>query len=533
MSAVRRLWRRVEPHVGTRRAGVLLAALALLAFWLQALAWPVQRGRDTWDYLIAYLSLLDGDTPFPLVMLVRPPVTPLVLGPAMQLGGAGALEVLAGLLYAVMVVAWAATALTFSRLAAVLVAAALLVYAPFALPFHEPSSDMVVATGFALFSLGLVRTWRHPTVWRFAALGLGVAALALTRSSYQVLAIVVVAIVLVPGSRRARAAWAGVFLAAVVLPLGAWAITNGIRYGDTTFARTGAINIPFYPASLRGELDPGNGPASARLARLIEREVLVDPAYSRYGVDARTFLHSGTNYETVHLLGLHDRVFGLDSEYELLHAAAREVPGGVRIRGIDLGSAWRNARSWLGQPPPFEHRTKPESWPEPPPTIDVDGKPMPNPAALPPSPDAVPFGLLQCASDEIARCLLADPGAVFDDPRLERRYVEVTDQVARWDEGLGARSPNDWLAARLDTLRRLLPGAWAWLAVAIIALAVRRPRHAVVVALPAALALVVLAVHALGGRPDPFYALPVLPALVVTAITALTAPRGRPGEGLA
>ena len=216
MSAVRRLWRRVEPHVATRRAGALLAALALLVYWLQALAWPVQRGRDTWDYLIAYLSLLDGETPFPLVMLVRPPVTPLVIGPVMQLGGAGALEVLAGLMYAVMIVAWAAAALTFSRLAAVLVAAALLLYAPFALPYHEPSSDMVVATGFALFSLGLVRTWRHPTGWRFVALGLGVAALALTRSSYQVLALAVVAIVLVPGSRRARAAWAGVFLAAVV-----------------------------------------------------------------------------------------------------------------------------------------------------------------------------------------------------------------------------------------------------------------------------------------------------------------------------
>ncbi len=105
--------------------------------------------------------------------------------------------------------------------------------------------------------------------------------------------------------------------------------------------------------------------------------------------------------------------------------------------------------------------------------------------------------------------------------------------MARWDEGLGARSPNAWLAARLDTLRRLLPGVWVWLVVAVLALAVRRPRHVLVIALPAALALVVLAVHALGGRPDPFYALPVLPALVVTAITALSAPRSKTGEGLA
>ena len=70
-----------------RRGAAALAGLALLVFAVEALAWPVQRGRDTWDYLTAYLSLPDGSTPFPLVMLMRPPVTPLVLGPAAQLLG--------------------------------------------------------------------------------------------------------------------------------------------------------------------------------------------------------------------------------------------------------------------------------------------------------------------------------------------------------------------------------------------------------------------------------------------------------------
>jgi hypothetical protein len=533
MSRVRRAWARVEPHVATRRAGALLAVAALVVYALQALAWPVQRGRDTWDYFTAYLSLLDGDTPFPLVMLVRPPVTPLVLGPAAQLGGADALEVLGALLFAVMVVAWAATALTFSRLAAVLVAGALLVYAPLALPYHEPSSDMVVGAGFALFALGLARTCLRPTVRRFALLGLGLAALVLARPSYQVLVVAVAAVLLVPAGWGRRGRFAAAFLAAAAVPLALWAVHNGVRYGDTAYSRSGTINVPFYPAFLRGELDPGNGPASARLARLIEREILVQPAYRRYDVDARTFMRSGTNYETVHLLGLHDRLFGLGSDYELLHDAAREVPGGTRIRGVDLGAAWRSARSWLGRLPPFEHRTKPERWPVPAPTIDVDGRPMPNPAALPPSAVAIPFGFLQCASDEIARCIVRDPAAALGDPRQARRYAEVTRTVARWDEGLGAREPDAWLAARLDTLRRVLPGGWAWLALAVVALAVRRPRHALVVAAPAVLALLVLGVHALGGRPDPFYALPVLPALVVVGITALCAPRGEVREGLA
>ena len=306
---------------------------------------------------------------------------------------------------------------------------------------------MVVATGFALFSLGLVRTCLRPTVWRFAALGLGLAALGAGPSSYQVLVVAVAAVAARAGTLASqRAAWAAVFLVAAAVPLGAWAVRTACATATRRIARSGTINVPFYPAFLRGELDPGNGPASARLARLIEREILVEPAYRRYGVDARTFMHSGTNYETVHLLGLHDRVFGLDSDYELLHDAAREVPGGVRIRGVDLGAAWRNVRSWLGPLPPFEHRTKPDRWPEPPPTIEVDGKPMPNPAALPPSTDAIPFGFLQCASDEIARCIVRRSGR-----RLRRSAAralatsEVTDEVARWDEGLGAR-----YAERLD-----------------------------------------------------------------------------------
>ena len=511
--------------VGTRRSALGLAGVSVLVFAVQALAWPVQRGRDAWDYLIAYLSLADGETPFPLVMLMRPPVTPLLLGPAAQLGGADGLEVLGCALYAVTVVAWAATALTFSRLAAVLVPAVLLLYAPFALPYHEPSSDMVVATGFALLALGLTRTCLRPSARRFALLGLGVAALTLARPSYGVLLAAVGAVVLVPGSWRGRARLAGAFLAAAVLPVALWAAHNGLRYDDLTVSRSGALNVPFYPSFLRGEIDPANGPASARLGALVEREVLVEPAYRDLGVDARTFLRSGSNFEAVHLFGLHDRVFGLGSDYALLQDAAREVDGGTRVRGIDLDASWDAARSWLTELPPHEARTKPAAWPDPPPTLDVDGRPMPSPAALPPSPDAVPYGLLQCASDEIARCLLRDPSSVLADPDLARRYEEVTGTVARWDEGLGARAPRVWLAARLETLRDLLPAPWLWLAVAVGALVLRRPGSAWLITVPALLALAVLAVHALGGRGDPFFALPVLPALPAVAIIALTAPR--------
>ncbi len=514
---------------------MLLAAVAVAVYGVQALAWPVQRGRDAWDYLVYYLSFFDGSTPFPLVMLVRSPVTAFVLGLPMQIGGATALEIVSGVLYAVMIVAWAATALTFSRGAAVIVAVILLATAPYAIPFHEPSSDMVVATGLALFSLGLARTWRRPSQLRFVALGLGVVALTLSRPSYEVLVLAVVLPLALGAPWRVRATRSLAFVAAVAVPLALWAVMNGIRYDDTTVSRSGALNVPFYAAFLAGEIDPDAGPASRRLAHLVEDEVLTLPAYRRLGVDVDTYFASGKNYEVVRLAGLSDRVDGLDSDYALLHDAAREVTldGAVVVRGFNLSRSGRTLRGWLGDLPPFEHRTKPDRWPEPEPTIDVDGKPFPNPAAQPPSPDAVPYGFLQCASDEIARCLVADAATVYDDPAVALRYDEITGTVGRWDEGLGARAPNAWLAGRLGQLRTVLPPTWVWLVMCIAGLVVRRPRGALVIALIGGLALTLLVVHALAGRPDPLYALPVLPALPVVAICAVAAPRRRADDGLA
>ena len=527
MTSLRRVHARVWPEIGTKRSGLLLAALAAAVYTVEALAWPVQRGRDAWDYLVYYASFLDGSTPFPLVMLVRSPVTAFVLGVPMQIGGARALEIVAGVLYAVTIVAWAATALTFSRGAALATSVVLLVYAPFAVPFHEPSSDMVVATGFALFALGLARTWRRPTAGRFAALGAGVAVLTLARPSYEVLLLAAVIPAALPGTWRGRTLRTGAFVAAAVVPLVGWAVVNGVRYGDTTVSRSGILNVPFYPAFLAREIEPDNGPASRRLAELVRTQVLTLPAYRRLGVETGTYFDSGENFEVVRLAGLVDRVDGLSSDYGLLRDAAREehVPGDVVFRGVNLTRSAGYLGDWLRGLPQFEFRTKPDRWPLPRPTIEVGSKRFPNPAAQPPSPDAVPYGFLQCASDEIQQCILRHPGTVFADTALARRYTAVTAMVRRFDEGLGARRPNTGLSSWLDRLRGALPPVWTWIVAGAIALVLRRPSDSMLIVALTALSFAVLVVHALGGRPDPLYALPVLPALPVAAICALAGAR--------
>ena len=86
------------------------------------------KGRDTWDYLVYYLQLSDAKPPLSQVQLFRTPLTPIVVGLPLALGGSLLLEIVFGLLFAVTVVAWSATALTFGRVPALASALLLLVY---------------------------------------------------------------------------------------------------------------------------------------------------------------------------------------------------------------------------------------------------------------------------------------------------------------------------------------------------------------------------------------------------------------------
>src|SRR3989442_1961646 len=86
--AARAGWERLAGRAVSRVGAIVLFLCAFGMYWLQALAWPFQKGRDTWDYFAFYLSMFHEHTPFHLLMLFRVPIAPLVLGVPMQIGGA-------------------------------------------------------------------------------------------------------------------------------------------------------------------------------------------------------------------------------------------------------------------------------------------------------------------------------------------------------------------------------------------------------------------------------------------------------------
>ena len=524
---MRSAWRRLNAFVPTRRAAALLFVAALGVYWLQALGWPMAKGRDTWDYLAYYLQLADSAPPLEMLQLFRTPLTPLAVGLPLDLGGTVLLEVVFGLFYATSVVAWSATALTFGRLPALLAAALLLVYPAWATLYHQASSDAVFATGLALWALLLARTLERPSTWRFAALGAGIAALALIRPSNQILLPAVLAALLLPVPWRSRIGWSAAALAAAAAILGGWALHNGIRYDDATVARGGRAWVPFLRVWLADEtIAPENGSDSRRLASLIEREVLADDAHARLGVTLDAYLANPSNYETVRLIALSDQVLGRGENYDVLFGSAvesiRENPG-TYIRGV-ADAFWE----FLQQQPLREDvAPREQTAPSPPdPTFESDGVTLPNPQAHV-LVEGVPYGFVWCASDYIDSCTLDDRSLVWDDPDRQRRYREVVSQIRAWDADLPAREGVSAVDEILNRITPRFPRPPFWIAIGVVGLAIRRPRNwRTIVALWASAAAVLL-VHAASQGVAPEFALPLYPLFIVTGLCAIAGDPGR------
>src|SRR6266480_1769294 len=162
----------LEQLASRRRGAVILFVLGLAVYALRAVGWPLVGGRDLDEYLYDYVQILDGGAPDVANGLFAEP--------------------LMAVLFAGSVVAWATAARAYGTRAALLVAAALLVYPAYGLMFHELSSEPVFAAAFALWALLVVRAAEHPSVRRFVWVGLGLALLALIRPGNALLLVLAV-----------------------------------------------------------------------------------------------------------------------------------------------------------------------------------------------------------------------------------------------------------------------------------------------------------------------------------------------------
>jgi hypothetical protein len=306
---------------------------------------------------------------------------------------------------------------------------------------------------------------------------------------------------------------AAAFLAAAALPLVAWAILNGVRFGDYALARGGNAIIPFYRAFITDKIVlPDNGPASRRLATAVRLHLLTRNPYKAYDVTLQRVFASGSFriHEDLYLLS--DQVFGWKTNYSVERKAGVEAvkahPG--RYFGGVGHTIWRQLSNTYFRTPRGPAAVSSRGA-----TFVHEGRRLPEPTEGEPIPGGQNVWISRPDND--IRQVWTSPTQyhfVFRTSQEHRRFDAIRRELDSLFAKLPHRAGNAQLSLRLDQLSRWFPRSIIWIAVGLLALAVRRPQRARTLIALAAAALLVIVFNALGLFADPRFALPVAPAFV-------------------
>jgi glycosyltransferase involved in cell wall biosynthesis len=508
----------------TRWAAAVLFAVSLAVWWLEAIVIPLGPGRDLGTYLGGYVQLFQSH-PIDLgYVLGRTPIAMLVVGGLLDFAGGALAEPAVSVLYALSIVAWFLAARTFSTRAAVLTAVVLLLYPGYGILFHELSSDAVFAATFAGWALLVVRVVRAPNTWGWAFVGAGVGVLALVRPGNQVLLAVVLLPLLLVRSWRPRLVGAAAFLVPALILIGGWVVHNGVRYDNYTLARGGNATVPFFRTFVTDKIvRPSNGPKTEELARAVQRDLLPTEPYRSYGITLDEFFAEASPRMQVDLLALSDRLKGWHSNYRWLRDVGGEAVSAHTVRytrGV-LGSVSGMLRLALYRDSVATADTSANSTETTP-----AGDKLPKPSEGEPIPAPHEGGVT--TPDYSIRTVWTSPTEhhlVFLHPGDEERYNALHRRMGDLADNLPTRDGSPSAAHRLNQTSRWFPPPILWLALALVALGVRRLLGGTALWLPTLAGLAVIVLTALGLPAEPHYSVPVAPAFVLLAGGALFAKR--------
>ena len=264
---------------------------------------------------------------------------------------------------------------------------------------------------------------------------------------------------------------------------------------------------------------PENGPASRRLARVVERDLLPREPYRSYGIDVHEFFASGS-----------DRVFGdltgVASPADLAEAtreAIRRHPGTfVRSIGRTLWDQLAN-RPVYGPEAVASPATNAAGQAGETPSVVVEGRRLPKPTEGQPIPASAIGPMLWTIGGPAQEVWTSatEHSFVFTDPRDERRFQKLGSDVGRLSSRLPTRDGSPMVIHRLNQVSHRFPPLIVWLLIGVVALALRRPRNALVAIAPCLAGLVVIVATALVAPSVPEYAAPVSPAFLMLAAVGL------------
>jgi hypothetical protein len=310
--------------------------------------------------------------------------------------------------------------------------------------------------------------------------------------------------------------------------LGSWAVYNGLRYGDYAVSRGGNAYVPFFRTFVADHIvSPRNGPASRQLAQAMERHLLPEQPYRAYGITLHDFFARGSIRMHEDLIVLSDRVWGWDSNYSKLRAVAFEAIEShltAYARGVS-STVWDElwyplfARGATAAPA----TTEPKGSGSRQETVRVHGRNLPRPTEGEPIPASHSTNNTTTPDGRIHDVWTSASAhhVVFPTAREQRRYEQLLAETASLQAPLTGHGANGTLRLRLDQASKWYPRLALWLIVGLIALLIRRPRHARLALALTFAALVVVVFTALAIFAVTEFAIPVAPAFVLLAAAGL------------
>ena len=259
--------------------------------------------------------------------------------------------------------------------------------------------------------------------------------------------------------------------------------------------------------------------------------MLAEEPYKRLDVPLDAYLQNGSNYETVRLIALSDRVLGRDENYDVLFDSAleaiREHPGvlhaGCRQHVLAVPASTsaagghRSARSDRPRAPAADLRAR---------------RCRASRTRRRRSSSSVSHTASSGARPTTStRARSRIPSLVWCDPAKQRRYREIVSKVRAWDAELPSRTGVSFVP---EILNRITPdsrdrrsGSRS------VSSRSRggRPRVGGRFSSSGSAPFLVLLIHAASQGVAPEFALPVYPMFIVTALGALAGERGACGGG--
>ena len=275
-------------------------------------------------------------------------------------------------------------------------------------------------------------------------------------------------------------------------------------------------------------MSPENGPASRRLAHVVERELLTRQPYRSYGVDVHEFFASGSDRVFGDLLGVANPADLAAATREAIRAHPEAFVGGIGR------TVWEQvALRPVYAPQPSASESQASANTDETQYVVVNGQHLPKPSEGQPIPSSA-IGPALWTPGGPAREVWRSPtdhSFVFTDSRDERRFETFNRDVTRLASRIPTRDASAAGVHRLNQASHAFPPLVVWLVLGIAAVVVRRLRGALVALAPCVAGLIVMIATSLVAPSVAEYTAPVSPAFVLLAavgFVGLPARRERP-----